>query len=131
MLTKNHQSIANIDRTGRLSCKTKKAPEAKRRERFFKRFEYNYGQGSVDEFKDIIKAPNSSLAEVGRYYGFSRENARLLYQKIYGFPYTQTHKKKLEARRKTRDKRRQQGAAKLKRKRRLYIDKVMQKAEFL
>ncbi len=132
MLTEDYQSSINMERVRYVSRKTdRKVYEAKKRERFFKRFEDDYGQGSVDEFKEIIEDPSSSLAEIGRYYGFSRENARLIYRKIYGFPYTQAYKKKLEARRKVRERLRQGGAVKLKRKRRLYIDKVMQKAESL
>jgi hypothetical protein len=71
----------------------------KRADSSLRRFESTYGPGAVRRFKDIIEDPCSSLADVGREFGFSRENARRLYHKIYEFPYTEAHRKKMLLRR--------------------------------
>ena len=67
----------------------------KRADPFFRQFERNHGPGAVRRFKDIVEDPSSSLADVGRYFGFTREYARQIYKKIYGVPYTGTYKKKI------------------------------------
>jgi len=66
---------------------------------FFRRFERTYGTGSIDRFKRMIEDPRNSLSDVAKHFGFSRENARIVYQKIYGYPYTIAYKKKLQIRR--------------------------------
>jgi hypothetical protein len=66
---------------------------------FFRHFERRYGPGAVQRFKAIIEDPFSSLTDVGRSFGFTRETARQIYQKIYGVPYTEAHQKKLLHRR--------------------------------
>jgi hypothetical protein len=58
------------------------------------RLEIKYGPGFVIRFKSIIEDPSSALADVGRHFGFSREYVRLIFKKIYGFPYTEIYKKK-------------------------------------
>lgn len=132
MLAKEYQSAIDIDEIKHLSSSSeRKVYKQKGRKKCLKRFEENYGQGSVDEFKEMIEDPHSSLAEIGRYFGFSRENARLLYRKIYGFPYTETHKKKLEGKRRIREELKQKKAVKSRSKRKFYIDRVMEKAESL
>jgi hypothetical protein len=68
-----------------------------------RRFEKRYGPNAMAEFKAIIKNPSSSLADVGRHFGFSRENARQIYKKIYGKPYSETYKKKVLIRREKAD----------------------------
>lgn len=62
-------------------------------------FERSYGQGAVRRFKCIIEDSSSSLADVGRHFGFTRENARRIYKKIYRSPYTEAYKKKILLRR--------------------------------
>ena len=79
--------------------KLKKSYGIRKTDFSLKRFEERYGPGSVRRFKCIIEDPSSSLADVGRYFGFTRENARQIYKKIYGLPYTKTYKKKLLLRR--------------------------------
>lgn len=64
-----------------------------------RRIERRYGPNAISRFKTIIEDPSSSLADVGRHFGFSRENARQIYKKIYGRPYTKTDKKKMLIRR--------------------------------
>lgn len=60
-----------------------------------RRFEKSYGPDAVRRFKTIIENPFLSLADVGRHFGFTRENARQIYKKIYVSPYTETYKKKM------------------------------------
>jgi len=71
----------------------------KRADSSLRRFESTYGPGAVRRFKDIIEDPCTSLADVGRSFGFTRENARRIYHKIYGSPYTEAHQKKMLLRR--------------------------------
>lgn len=75
-------------------CGTKKA------DAFTRRFDEIYGGGAVDRFKALIEDPDNSLSDVARIFGFTREYARQVYEKIYGYPYASIHRKKLEARRK-------------------------------
>jgi hypothetical protein len=70
---------------------------------FYRHFERRYGPGAVKRFKAIIEDPSTSLADVGRSFGFTRETARQIYQKIYGFPYTEAYQKKLLHRRSKAD----------------------------
>jgi len=74
----------------------------KKADAFKRRFESTYGEGAVEEFKKMVQHPNNSLSDVGRYFGFSREYARQVYQKIYGVAYTKAHRKKRLIRRKKR-----------------------------
>jgi len=70
---------------------------------FFRHFERRYGPGAVKRFKAIIEDPSTSLADVGRQFGFTRETARQIYQKIYGFPHTEAYRQKLLYRRSKAD----------------------------
>lgn len=70
--------------------------------RFMHRFEQKYGRGAVKRFMRLVEDPGSSLADVGRHFGFSRENARRVYQKIYGKPYTEAYLLKLAQRKERR-----------------------------
>lgn len=63
---------------------------------FKKRFTNKYGTDAVPKFKNMVEESETSLAEVGRRFGFSREYARQVYKKIYGFEYTETYMKKLK-----------------------------------
>ncbi len=74
----------------------------KRSDGFNRRFELIYGAGAVETFKMMVENQDASLAQVARHFGFSREYARQVYKKIYGFPYTQTFIRKKRARRKKR-----------------------------
>lgn len=88
---------------------------------FFRQFERTYGPGAVRRFKDIIEDSSSSLADVGRHFGFTRENARRIYKKIYGFPYTEAFKKKILLRRLKAD------SLKVSSNRRMHVKKVKDK----
>jgi hypothetical protein len=88
---------------------------------FFRQFERSYGPGAVRRFKSIIEDASSSLADVGRYFGFTRENARRIYKKIYGAPYTEVYKKKILLRRSKAD------SLKFSSSRRMHVKKVKDK----
>ncbi len=62
---------------------------------FEKQFKKKYGRGSLETFRIMISDSDTTLADVGRYFGFSREYARQVYRKIYGKPYTQNHERKM------------------------------------
>ena len=67
----------------------------KRSNGFSRRFERTYGRGAVETFKKMIEDPDKSLSDVGRRFGFSRQNAWLVSRKIYGYPYTKIFMKKI------------------------------------
>jgi len=69
---------------------------------FARRFGRTYGKAAIETFKRIISDTDNSLADVARHFQFSRENARRIYKRIYGFPYTEAHKKKQLERREKR-----------------------------
>lgn len=66
----------------------------KRANGFLRRFECTYGNGAGEKFEKMIEDLTNSLADVGRHFGFSREYARQVYQKIYGCSYTEALKRK-------------------------------------
>ena len=70
----------------------------KRKNGFSRRFDKTYGPGSVDTFKTMIENRDISLSDIARHFEFSREYARQVYLKIYGFSYTEAHKRKQLAR---------------------------------
>ena len=74
----------------------------KRANGFSRRFENIYGSGAVEQFKKMIEDPNTSLTDVGRHFQFSREYSRQVFQKLYGYPYTDIYKRKQAIKRKMR-----------------------------
>ncbi len=56
---------------------------------FPRRFERTYGKGAMGIFKKIVGDPDSSLADAGRHFGFTREYARYVYRNIYGRTYSE------------------------------------------
>ena len=62
--------------------------------RFSRRFERKYGQGAVEMFKKMAEDPDNSLSDVGRLFGFSKQYAWYVYQKISGGPYSEVLKRK-------------------------------------
>lgn len=66
----------------------------KRATGFSRRFDRRYGKGAVERFKKMIENPTSTLDDLGRHFGFSKEYARQVYEKIYGCAYTETYKRK-------------------------------------
>jgi hypothetical protein len=61
---------------------------------FKRRFNLKYGAGSVEVFKSMIEDSKNSLSDVGKHFGFTREYARQVYEKLYGHPYTKTYERK-------------------------------------
>ena len=82
--------------------KLRNAFRIKRANGFSRRFEMIYGLGAVEKFKNLIEDPGNSLADVGKHFDFTREYARQVYQKLYGYPYTETYKRKQALKRKER-----------------------------
>jgi len=74
----------------------------KRANGFSRRFEIIYGKGAVEKFKNMIEDQENSLTAVGKHFHFTREYARQVYQKLYGYPYTEIYKRKQELKRKER-----------------------------
>lgn len=66
----------------------------KRKNGFNRRFESHHGKGSVDLFKDMVERLDTSLSDIARHFGFSREYARQAHLNLLGRPYTQTLYKK-------------------------------------
>ncbi|MEA2083436.1 MAG: hypothetical protein U9O82_04160 [Thermodesulfobacteriota bacterium] len=85
--------IINADSS--LIGKLRKNFGIKRAAVFPRQFERKYGESAVERFKKIIEEPDKCLADVARHFGFCREYARQAYEKIYGFPYTETYRGKL------------------------------------
>ncbi len=63
---------------------------------FKRKFEEKYGAGALEIFRHLVENPGNTLADMGRYFGFSREYARQIYRKIYGFAYTEVYRQKIE-----------------------------------
>ena len=75
----------------------------KRTNGFSRRFELTYGPGAVETFKTMIENRDVSLSDLAGYFGFTRQNASLVYKKLYGCLYTDTYKKKRLANKKMPD----------------------------
>ena len=89
-------TILNVDRP--FIGKLRKTFGMKKSAKFPRQFERTYGPGAVERLKKIIENPDKSLASVARHFGFSREYARQVYKKVYGYPYTEAFKSKLQLR---------------------------------
>ena len=46
-----------------------------------------YGAEILQDFKDLNKKQRWNLTDIGKKYGFSREYARQIYNRLYGKPY--------------------------------------------
>jgi excisionase family DNA binding protein len=80
--------------------KLRNAYGIKRIDGFSRRFDRRYGKGSVEKFKKMIENVDSTLTEIGKHFGFSKEYARQVYKKIYGTAYTEAFKKKRQIKKK-------------------------------
>ncbi len=67
---------------------------------FKRQFKKKYGPDALKTFDKMISDPETNLADVGRYFGFSREYARQAYKTLYGMPYTKVHEDKKRIRKK-------------------------------
>ena len=81
-------------------AKLRKSYGLKKIDGFRKRFENRYGKGAVSQFKTLIEMDDMTLTDAARIFDFSRENARIVYQKIYKHPYTVRYREKADNRRK-------------------------------
>jgi len=84
--------ILNV--SSRYVCKLRKALGIQKSNGFSRRFEDAYGPRAVEMFKKLVEDPDTSLADVGRYFGFSRQYAHEVCKTIYGSPYNKLLKKK-------------------------------------
>jgi methylphosphotriester-DNA--protein-cysteine methyltransferase len=84
--------ILNVDKSR--ICKLRREYGIKRANGFLRRFERTYGAGAVQTFKKMIESPETSLTDVGRHFGFTREYARHVYRKICGRPYGEAYQRK-------------------------------------
>jgi hypothetical protein len=69
-------------------------PHCRETNEFFKRFEARYGPGAVEKFREMIERPDTTLADVGHYFGFSRQYAHKIFFRIYGYHYGELLEKK-------------------------------------
>lgn len=74
--------------------KLRNAYGIKRINGFSRRFDRRYGKGSVEKFKKMVENPDNTLAETGKYFGFTKEYARQVYKRLYGSAYTEAFKRK-------------------------------------
>ncbi len=88
--------MLNVDRA--FVGKLRKVFIIEKAAKFPRRFERNYGAGAVERLIKIIENPDNTLVDVARHFGFSREYARQVYKKIYGYSYTEAFQNKLQLR---------------------------------
>ena len=88
--------ILNVNRT--FIGKLRKTLAIDKPAKFPRLFERTYGTNAVERLKKIIENPGNTLVDVGKHFGFSREYARQVYEKIYGYPYTEAFQNKLQLR---------------------------------
>ncbi len=62
-------------------------------DKFHWRFREKYGQIAEQEFRELVEQ-GVSLQEIGRRFGFSREYARQVHQKLYGMSYREFAKRR-------------------------------------
>lgn len=78
--------------TLRRCCKLERANTAKRR------FREQYGPGAVEQFEQLAFDPLCNLTSIAEFFGFSRSNASIAFQGLFGKPYSDLKKAKLRAR---------------------------------
>ena len=67
------------------------------------KLEKKYGLDVIRVFQWLIEYPFITLQDVGDFFGFTRENTRLIFRKIYGFPYSLLYARKLDFQKKVRE----------------------------
>lgn len=88
--------ILNV--SGRVIARLRNLCKTRKGNAFTRRFERAYGPGAVEMFKEMIENPENSLSHVARHFRFSREYARQVCKKIYGYPYAEVYERKRKAR---------------------------------
>ena len=108
MIKAEEESLYNYEIAGLLNVaparigQIRKELGLKRGSRFTRGFEHSHGAGAVDKFKAMIEDLETSLSGVAKHFGFSREYARQVYEKIYGCPYSVAYKEKLKKKKEKR-----------------------------
>lgn len=69
----------------------------KRADGFSRRFRHTYGKDALAKFQEIIEKPDTSLSDVARHFGFSRQYASEVYKKIYEHCYREVRTRKRTA----------------------------------
>jgi len=90
----DYEIASLLEASDSMITKLRNAYGLKRINGFSRRFDLKYGKGSVDKFKKMAENPDSTLAEIGKHFGFSKEYARQVYKRIYGCAYTEAFKRK-------------------------------------
>jgi hypothetical protein len=98
----DYEVATNLNVDGASIGKLRKTFGITRANAFTRRFERTYGNGAVDTFKTIIEDPDNSLTDLANHFGFTRQNARQVYQKVYRRPYTEAFRTKMLARKRKR-----------------------------
>ena len=96
----DYEIASLLEASDSMITKLRNAYGIKRVNGFSRRFDRKYGKGSVERFKKMAENPDSTLAEIGKHFGFSKEYARQVYKRIYGSAYTEAFKKKRLAKKK-------------------------------
>jgi len=90
----DYEIASLLEASDSMITKLRNAYGIKRINGFSRRFDRRYGKGSVEKFKKMVENPDSTLAETGRYFGFTKEYARQVYKRLYGSAYTEAFKRK-------------------------------------
>ena len=68
--------------------------------KFKRKFQEKYGPDALNSF-DILIQHGATLQEIGRYFGFSREYARQVYNKLYQGPFRAKQRHQAQTRSRT------------------------------
>jgi len=65
-------------------------------DKFKRKFQEKYGPDALESFDSLIRH-GATLQEIGRYFGFSREYARQVYNKLYQGSYSAHQRQRAQA----------------------------------
>lgn len=68
-----------------------------------RKLEKRYGMDVIRVYQWLIEYPFVTLQDVGDFFGFTRESTRLIFKKLYGFPYSLLYAKKMGFQKKVRE----------------------------
>jgi len=68
-----------------------------------RKLEKKYGMDVIRVYQWLIEYPFVTLQDVGGFFGFTRESTRLIFKKLYGFPYSLLYAKKMGFQKKVRE----------------------------
>ena len=69
-------------------------------DKFKRKFQEKYGPDALESFDSLIRH-GATLQEIGRYFGFSREYARQVYNKLYQGSYSAHQRQRVQGRMRT------------------------------